>query len=893
MKNKYEIKQNINKSVQMWIWGFMMIAFILINGKSNAQTCPNLLTNGNFESPSLPTNTNLFPSTIPGWFATEPTFEIWNGIVQANFSPYSGSQFLELNAFQCGAIWQSFSIPISTTGSEFSYSFWHRGRNGNDGVEVLIGGDLNNLVSMGNYETNPSQWVNYTGHFCVDPGQISDIIMFKCSSPQGSAGNFLDSIVVKCCPLLSIQSTITYEDACKGCATLTVTGGCPGASYFWSNGSTNATINACQLDPGTYTFTATDDCGKSVSETILISPPIINIAFGTYNNHDDTCCSDILITGGTGDFTQTWNTNPVATTKNICSPQYSNGLYQVTVTDLIGCTATSSFLLDCHVCIDTCQFWAVGGNNKFNGGQISEWNNTQNILGINDNGLDGIKLPPNPISNPSPLRVFTDSKEQMRILSTGQVGIGTTSPIRNLSVNAGMNIDHAELDEGTYGDLPYGLSFGGVSGPSGIGIGASFKLNSDNIYGLNFYTSYNKQMVISSLGNVGIGITTPIHALEVRTAHNDRAGSFKNLKSNTNIGIVGTSGNGDFFARQNNYHHVGVVGLASDNKLFLPADMNIGVSGLADGAYYNIGGYFQAKPTAIRYPVRNWAGYFQGNLNIQGLGFLYRVAIISDSSLKNNVNIVTNALATINLLHPKTYNFKINDYPNLNLPPENQIGFIAQEVGTVLPNLVDSVNYFEERDSLGNIVTPAYSFLSLNYNGFVPIAIAGIKELDTKVNNLAASSVKIGCPLTLNRLPKQSTGDSVCNSQIYDDGIGVGIGTDTVPVGYKCVVEGKFGCRDLIVACAPSWPDYVFESTHLLKPLDDLENYVTVNKHLPGIPSAIEIEKSGINVGEMQTKQMEKIEELFQYVIQMNKNVQRLSAENKQLKERMKNMENK
>ena len=79
-----------------------------------------------------------------------------------------------------------------------------------------------------------------------------------------------------------------------------------------------------------------------------------------------------------------------------------------------------------------------------------------------------------------------------------------------------------------------------------------------------------------------------------------------------------------------------------------------------------------------------------------------------------------------------------------------------------------------------------------------------------------------------------------------------------------------------------------------MKSLAELEVFLAASKHLPGIPSATEIERAGgVNLGEMQTRQMEKIEELYKYIIEMNKSLQQLSLENKELKERMRQMENK
>jgi hypothetical protein len=53
--------------------------------------------------------------------------------------------------------------------------------------------------------------------------------------------------------------------------------------------------------------------------------------------------------------------------------------------------------------------------------------------------------------------------------------------------------------------------------------------------------------------------------------------------------------------------------------------------------------------------------------------------------------------------------------------------------------------------------------------------------------------------------------------------------------------------------------------------LDELENSIKENGHLPGIPSAQYVKENGVSVGEMQKKMMQKIEELTLYVIQLKK----------------------
>jgi len=107
----------------------------------------------------------------------------------------------------------------------------------------------------------------------------------------------------------------------------------------------------------------------------------------------------------------------------------------------------------------------------------------------------------------------------------------------------------------------------------------------------------------------------------------------------------------------------------------------------------------------------------------------------------------------------------------------------------------------------------------------------------------------------------------------------VGIGTSSVPSGYKLAIQGKAIMEEIKVELNSNWPDYVFADNYQLGSLAELESYVKENKHLPGIPSQKEVEKEGILVGEMQGKFLEKIEELTLYLIEQNKKIDRQEKE--------------
>jgi hypothetical protein len=105
------------------------------------------------------------------------------------------------------------------------------------------------------------------------------------------------------------------------------------------------------------------------------------------------------------------------------------------------------------------------------------------------------------------------------------------------------------------------------------------------------------------------------------------------------------------------------------------------------------------------------------------------------------------------------------------------------------------------------------------------------------------------------------------------------VGTTPTPSGYRLAVDGKMICTEVLVRTVANWPDYVFSKSHRLPSLEEVEAFIKNNHHLPGIPSAKTLESTGLNVGEMQKLQMEKIEELTLYIIELKKEIEKLKAD--------------
>jgi len=113
----------------------------------------------------------------------------------------------------------------------------------------------------------------------------------------------------------------------------------------------------------------------------------------------------------------------------------------------------------------------------------------------------------------------------------------------------------------------------------------------------------------------------------------------------------------------------------------------------------------------------------------------------------------------------------------------------------------------------------------------------------------------------------------------------VGIRTYNLATGYALSVGGKIISEEVRVQLSSAWPDYVFNRNYKLMSLPQLEQYIEDNQHLPNIPSAVEMQ-GGQDLGEIQRRMMEKIEELHLYMIELDKENKELRKEIESLKKK-------
>lgn len=113
------------------------------------------------------------------------------------------------------------------------------------------------------------------------------------------------------------------------------------------------------------------------------------------------------------------------------------------------------------------------------------------------------------------------------------------------------------------------------------------------------------------------------------------------------------------------------------------------------------------------------------------------------------------------------------------------------------------------------------------------------------------------------------------------------INTLTPATGYALSVNGKIACEEVLVELDANWPDYVFRNDYDLMPIPVLEKSIEENGHLPGFPSAKQVEEQGFKLADMQIRVIQKVEELTLYTIAQQKIIDQLEKELEQLRQEL------
>lgn len=295
-----------------------------------------------------------------------------------------------------------------------------------------------------------------------------------------------------------------------------------------------------------------------------------------------------------------------------------------------------------------------------------------------------------------PLQLFTNSTEKVRVDASGNVGIGTTSPVYKLDIQTstqygGLNVGN--LTNSTIGQI-VGTGASNDYGGLFLNNGATRKVQISADPGLNSY--------INNGGKVGIGTSSPTNQLNVSN------GSSFDPAANTNsaimVGIPAGNSYGGGVLMKDGANYAGMWTQGNGATLVL------GAGGTSSG--------FSATQVSIN----------SGNLTVPGC-VTYNGGTsgtcLSDRRLKKDIKPFEMGLDKILGINPVTY--KYNGLGQHEADTSDRLGVIAQDIEKVAPELVvRRMVYLHEGDQEKTEVK------AVNYNSFTYMLINAIKELYAK-----------------------------------------------------------------------------------------------------------------------------------------------------------------
>ncbi len=284
---------------------------------------------------------------------------------------------------------------------------------------------------------------------------------------------------------------------------------------------------------------------------------------------------------------------------------------------------------------------------------------------------------------------------------------------------------------GTMTDI---VGMASVVEPTGSGVSSSFGISASSDWSGSGTVTFNKGADVKAMGTGTVTNSIDLDASAAEgTAMSIGARSTASGLANTPIvtGMHGETTGPALFSK-------GVYGFSNTNATGLPTfkfgafgKVRVGSTSNSDTLTTNASIFGDFPGTASRH----WAGFFEEKIGVVGTVFANQTAILSDGSLKTDVQAMTDQNAGLMSVQGHVYQFTDEAKERLRLPEGQQIGFIAQEVEEFFPQLVLPYTVMARFDSLGNITAPEVQLKAVNYNGFVPLLVSGHQQQE---NRLAA-----------------------------------------------------------------------------------------------------------------------------------------------------------
>ncbi|MEX1189108.1 MAG: SprB repeat-containing protein [Bacteroidia bacterium] len=679
---------------------------------------------------------------------------------------------------------------------------------------------------------------------------------------------------------------ITCSGQSNGAIQTLVIGGHPPYTYLWSDASTQA--NRSGLAAGTYMLTITDSLQAQVTDTVILyQPQALSLASQISNYQGNYAVSQhggadgslqILVSGGLPPYTYSWNTGA---TQSIIS-SIGAGTYSCTITDAAGCISSKSETLNAPSALQasinnvqpiSCNSFSDGSAAVIASGGVApyqyRWNSgeTDSVAVNLRGGMQNVDVMDRhgasvrlsfEILEPDPLSVSTSVSSFPNGFNVSCSGCyngsitltasGGTAPYYIMWMDSSDSFSRTQLGGGKHNYMvsdDKGCKITDFtmlkeperddwsrSGNVGVDPSSQF-IGTTDFTPLALKTNGQEVMRIAEDGNVGIGTSAPEYKFDVD-------GNVR-LKQGVKLDALPEIPESLTYEQESTYKSI-VLGPNGD--LF-------------------------TTDFPVATPINN-----QGECKATMDGN----QIISWKSIAANPGI----------LHAGT----------LNCPP--LVGIGTSQPTTTLHVIGDSYIVGNSRTDFKTSASKAVfgNFGSYSEgNTILSIAAmnmpAGSSALTIDHQTGESESYRYSFVNNVNRdytkaiVVNQSTASQE-SFIVYGDGTTI-IGYDPAnPVtpnsSTKLAVMGLLSAREVKVTLGP-FPDYVFKPDYKLMEWKQLAEFIRVNGHLPGVMNEKDVEENGgAELGELTRQNLEKIEELFMYMLDMQEKIELLESENLRLK---------
>jgi hypothetical protein len=156
-----------------------------------------------------------------------------------------------------------------------------------------------------------------------------------------------------------------------------------------------------------------------------------------------------------------------------------------------------------------------------------------------------------------------------------------------------------------------------------------------------------------------------------------------------------------------------------------------------------------------------------------------------------------------------------------------------------------------------------------------------------------AKSIAIGGNLVPNTVLSVDGRTYISENGGSEKGFGAGFASNDNYKDYLLWVEEGIVSADFAIAEVSDWPDYVFKESYKLSSIEEIEQHILEEGHLPNFPSAEEVETMGYSLDDMTKRLLKTVEEMTLHTIQQEKKIDTQNSMMQQLVNRLEALENK